>query len=1373
MSRRSTTKPSPKPRGLQPNARRDVHNMNEPTANLVQSADVLPASQPLLPTPEVNTSSSSPTLLEKREAPSVPQCDPIRPPFVFGSSSSAHAVNQPAFPEYKNPFHSVEPRQPIKRRDSRSPRGLRNRDSRSRSSSVVHSQIEKFFRDWERKHCPSEVKIVTPPSESPPSVLFPSISPIAAVIPQVASPPAPPSIITPPTPPNVPVNPSPPHDSSDDDDDEPVKVDTEEYWRAAYKYVPSVRSAECPEFRALKREGIVPKINTSKTQAANHPHPAGAVSRAILTAHALGSLWKRGNDDIVSHYGAPRDESIHKAIIDSMPNPKTDPAPNLQVYRPIVAPADILRTSTSSAFVDSRKKIWTRAGALFVDIYLFPKREFSAENLYDYMRKYKIQHAAWIGHRFTGDYGVANSESAWHRDADGLIHYVSDAKQSQYAPHDPLDWLWTGNAYNDHDGRRTLAWCHQEAVADMHLIYFTIVDGIIVSDVLPPKATEIVTKEVDFLQPANWIPYPVVTWPLLIKYVPLSFRKYSFFFEKRTITTVASLFNSLTSQIAPRTRNEANFRSFLELTQKTVNEDPKLNLLVQSFPDKFEGLAYETGIAAFTYNLERQALSQTMLAEYVQTHMPDATVKLKSMDQPRYIPTKPWSWKTLAWQTAGIATLAAACYCGRNYIPKAVRYLVSKITPMSFLGGAIENPCDPDSHAGGLIKIMRKSMLGGFLGIVVLAPIMEECFKHAPYIGLPMTCFYSCAEYFLKGGDLRPFVFHYTTQRMPLRHAIVFHMIWNAIAFAALQKTIFDQDNAAADLITAAAFPFNYQVDSWMHNHFLLPWQVRPALFTGAINREPFSPSQGFLPQQNGFNPEPMQDETYKRFHSSLCLEVPNQTVKTNAFYFLPTDVPFYVPARTNYNLLFIVKQRLLVSPPMDHDDQMKNWSTLPLLPISFHFPIIWEMHVHPWLEHFKQGFKRRKYAQAYSIHKTNGDAEIQIDKISVKGFTKTNEALCRLDDVDNLRLRPRMVTDLPAKLQLKIGPECLEVSQRMKNFFCVDPAPVYWLDCFYYITFACGFTDYDLTQWAAAITLRPIGTISVIVSGDDSLIVLHTADGNRYLEGDAKMFDQSQGAGPLTFQHKTFAQFGMSDPCCDLLRAISAAPYVLKDISKDHVGKIIVNQVESQMRVTGGPDTTNGNSLIMAVACCYAANTFEDLIVIKERFLFLGFEMKLKEHSLLACCTFLKGMFYPATNSPYYHYWGKLPSQLLKIGKSYRDPRTLYQIKALKTDLEAATYQFANDLACGLAPFLPVPGLRAFQAYNNVPALRSFVEDHHIQSASMTFPDWLSFNWFYICKRYDLSPDDWYEIEEQIRGGLFHLLQHPGYLKMARADYL
>lgn len=177
---------------------------------------------------------------------------------------------------------------------------------------------------------------------------------------------------------------------------------------------------------------------------------------------------------------------------------------------------------------------------------------------------------------------------------------------------------------------------------------------------------------------------------------------------------------------------------------------------------------------------------------------------------------------------------------------------------------------------------------------------------------------------------------------------------------------------------------------------------------------------------------------------------------------------------------------------------------------------------------------------------------------------------------------------------------------------------------------------------------------VSIIVSGDDSVVINNVYSGPCLFEGDFSMCDQSQDEGPLIegFEKWT-TQAGLPKDVQEIFMKSFSMPFV---ISKKNKSLKVVGDTGVKLP-TGTTATTIVNSVDNCVAHIFAISSaleknIDEFGKYPEYISQLGMNLKTQDVNL-DTLTFLKGWWVSSK-------WIPLPSCILKIGKTLKDPRVL-----------------------------------------------------------------------------------------------------------------
>ena len=168
-----------------------------------------------------------------------------------------------------------------------------------------------------------------------------------------------------------------------------------------------------------------------------------------------------------------------------------------------------------------------------------------------------------------------------------------------------------------------------------------------------------------------------------------------------------------------------------------------------------------------------------------------------------------------------------------------------------------------------------------------------------------------------------------------------------------------------------------------------------------------------------------------------------------------------------------------------------------------------------------------------------------------------------------------------------------------------------------------------------------------------------------------------------------------------------------------------------------------------------------------QKSFSVLGLDMKLKTNTPTSC-SFLKGMWYHTDHGLT---WGPLPSRILKLGKSLKDPRILYKTK----DLEYAAARFLSDVAASYRGFLQVPFVKEFVQnfyQKDMPCNGTVLEQHQVQVTDLSSRKLLPEAYDQICMRYGVDLGLLRDTLLLFPNRPFVFYSSPLFLKLVAADY-
>jgi hypothetical protein len=498
-------------------------------------------------------------------------------------------------------------------------------------------------------------------------------------------------------------------------------------------------------------------------------------------------------------------------------------------------------------------------------------------------------------------------------------------------------------------------------------------------------------------------------------------------------------------------------------------------------------------------------------------------------------------------------------------------------------------------------------------------------------------------------------------------------------------------------------------------------------------------------------------------------IPLPGPDPNTHFTWILPTNVPGYVPSRSDENLLAVVEARVLIAPPMQPEIQWAFWHDVDIF-------VRREQHIHrdewvqPWLEHFNDSMHRKRYTRALKTIESEGVGCIKAALKTTKVMVKCDELLTKTEDLAgqiHAVMKPRLIANVNEIPQAWVGPEIFAATMNLKKQWPVEPDPWHVNGTEVYITYGCGLSDVELTRWLRFALIPKKNAWHIIVAGDDSLVLVWDNYKLTVHEGDAAMYDQSQSKGPLEFESRVLYVLGVSGSVRDVLHDLTYADYVAYSRDFSSKNKVTVSRKLRPIRDTGGSNTSSGNSCVMAHALIHALK--QDRTNIIPGMARLGLSMKVKTFSSIDQATFLKGMWYRTVDSDYF--WGPLPSRILKVGKCIKDPKDLYS--AHTKDFKEACKLFLNDVACGYDFFMEVPLIRVFiKNFKMRDQILDLQEQYHTLAEKCLKPKPHFDIWEQLCLRYGLTQQEFLEAEALYPSDPFHFIEHPVYHVLNQVDY-
>jgi hypothetical protein len=374
----------------------------------------------------------------------------------------------------------------------------------------------------------------------------------------------------------------------------------------------------------------------------------------------------------------------------------------------------------------------------------------------------------------------------------------------------------------------------------------------------------------------------------------------------------------------------------------------------------------------------------------------------------------------------------------------------------------------------------------------------------------------------------------------------------------------------------------------------------------------------------------------------------------------LITNRVLWEPAKTSKNLLLALLSRIHKIPKYHVEDKeirRKAWrQTYGLLDRSklLDTPVFLNTS---FLEATKlMGSRGKRLVQANTREIEEG-ASRYVKAQSLK-WNETITALKLVGGV--ITLKPRAITQLDPKGLAHCTPWSRDLADAEKKHIFKRNPIVLPNGLIVYLIYASGCDQEmldDIAEFCAACE-----EVVVVASGDDSFVTFGKYAqffGAYGAEGDLSMADQSQDEACFDeYQFKVIKRLGVPRTIREITRQQCVAPY---RVDKD--GLIVEGSPGCQLP-TGATWTSffNTNTVLGAYLYYFSkCNLRGKPPVPEEVFAELGLELKFQYSSRLSLMTFLKGWFKIDENGKWH--WMPLPSQVLKIAKTLRDPVLLMKV--------------------------------------------------------------------------------------------------------------
>jgi len=1127
-------------------------------------------------------------------------------------------------------------------------------------------------------------------------------------------------------------------------------------------------------------------------------HPVSASVRKYLTAFSLNQLYQAAIDgnfrpDIVSAYGNDRDVATNEFLSGGKMQPGQKAT--VRLHRPRITAADFMRGDNTVA------RDFTTRLMLLVDIYMAETLpltpEFFRIHLEDQGR------AVWLGHCFQGAAGTTCGEGGWCRITVGgkdLILHRAD-KTLQASPlHDPCDWIWTDSVHEFKDGSQ-LSWNVKTHIGGTYVVEF-----------LFEKVPHQIIRKTNMCVVAwQFAKVQVVEerkgwWGKILRFCLPSHALHMTTQYKR-VRIHTPTFESMKLAFSGRRRDDSLLRTILKQASETFARTDGL-LLSELFPTEFSGAAQSLAYAVFA---DVSAEAHTLAAfaedhgELLHYHAQSLSVLKPENLSPGWTKTQIASSVLVA---ATVLLLARKIGIIRYSTLKAVvgaasmpdhcaRLVANSVKTLASIPGAgIWNWFAEQVNGSGMSS-EEYDVAVDVTQAILVAPFYEEIVKRC--IPKEHRWLFGFIEWWYKIINFpnlpnavqasAALCVHKVVENMSFLPSVTIHFAWNVLWLVGYWKGLISARTAGAGagmlpslklLATLGWMGMSLRsrgvpYQEFREKFYVEDWRDRPEIDSLVIRNSDFPADLSVTPTQHMpyFKPKPL----CQLLTVAGSIALPTEDNHSTYYWLLPTNVPGYVPQRSDEQLVGVINSRILVAPPLDPQLQLVGWSHLsPLVPACL--PIVRENFIAEWLAHFEEAHKVSRYKAALSQREREGPGIIgpYLDRVDI--MVKTDEVLVKCNLEGGLlypSLKPRAIANVHPQIQVEVGPVIYEAMRRLKEAWSLDPYVVNVgteeRDLYAYITYGGALSDEELTQWADRVLVPAVDVIFLIVAGDDTLAVWYDRYGVCHIyEGDFGMFDQSESFGPLVFEGRALTALGVSSDIVTVMQRVATASYVAKTRNPGSKDRIVIGRRARPFRDTGGPNTTIGNSLVAAHAVLLAVQQLsEHSIPVEVTMKTLGLDYKYRLHDSFFQSTFLKGMWYRTETAKGY-FWGPLPSRILKAGKCLKDPRKLYH---RGITLEEASTRLLGEIACGYAFYLQVPVLRAFVKNFKREGLDPVkFSPWKIQAVRGPKPLLSDAAWEQMEVRYGYPRQVWLDLEATFPDKPFVFMEHPLFAAMALADY-
>jgi len=462
-------------------------------------------------------------------------------------------------------------------------------------------------------------------------------------------------------------------------------------------------------------------------------------------------------------------------------------------------------------------------------------------------------------------------------------------------------------------------------------------------------------------------------------------------------------------------------------------------------------------------------------------------------------------------------------------------------------------------------------------------------------------------------------------------------------------------------------------------------------------------------------------------------------------------------PAKSDVNLLSAIVQRQHVGVVQADVAEWKEVSALvnALIPDSCVVP--WEL---------KECAEALGGAKAKNLIESGRQLEDgEISRHRKRVTVKWNETICLKEINGEWTVKPRGIVVLSNELHALFAPTARGLYDALHTIFdgkLFDGVRVYS---------ACGYHGEQLDEIGSHLYALED---TIAASGDDSICcMMHKFMRERapqafypVVEGDFGSMDQSEKIECLSTHGFTMERLGIWRFVVDLFLEICAMGYVAR-------GKRLFMRGKTGAQLATGIDFTTAINTLTTL-CFLLWVYFNDGFDPEATATRLGLKLKLKQHCEPRFATFLKGWWLPRLGGGVS--WYPLPSQVVKLGKSMRNPRLYSQSHDDYDGVLVAAWALAKSM-----PNLPrdYPLLGPFVSMlercgRESKIVLSSSEDGWYKPNCASGPIDRVYALETVCSRYDVTSDEVAECEAMMHEvkRLPVFLSHRVFLQLSNVDY-